>query len=871
MIKCILIEKSRGAIHLIPPPFWDELQRLFRYNTYGLVLEVFYRFESGSGIRCSILVCLGALQKILSMKKFISYGKFFLGWPLSILALIFIFKFIDTRLSSINSFIHTINYLLLLYGMISYVLFYALRSFLWREILKTKGHSIPLKTSTFMWAYAEIKRFVPGVIWSVLGRTMLFSKEKIKPSTVLSGMTLEIQTVILSTMFLSFLSVPFVLTNFSPVSYYANLSIGLLLGFIAFSYAYFFHSKLTEKIHRPKNSKRAQKIWEIHDALFSSISLKIKVRLFLIGIITFSFFGLGTYLVVAASVALNPYDIVSTIGFFILSYFIGYVSIIVPLGLGVREGAIILGLSSTMPVATAAFVAISARVIFVIAELFFLLFAYLWKNAKGKWYVKLETFLKKNKPLIVTILLILMYVSYFTPVSFLRYDNFYTGRFDLGNMDQTVWNTYRGRIFQLTDPDGTQIMSRLGFHADFILILLSPFYHIWADPRMLLIIQTVTLACGGLFVFLIAKNVLKKPSFALIFAFAYLLSPSVQHTNMYDFHAVTLATTFLLGAYYFLSKHKYYLFSLFLILAGLCKEQIWVIAALFGLYIAFHHEIKINNIRRKLIGIGLFILGIGIFYLLIAQVIPAFRGSNHFALSYYSDFGDSPLSIAKNMILSPGKTFSYITQDGRAFYLLQLSLPLGFLMLAAPEFLLFAVPDLAINLLSNNRQLHQIYFQYTATITPFLFIAAIYGARRIEKRIPRLTPYLGWYLLITTIIGAYLYGPLPPAQYANIDMMHKPLAYKEEINSFISQIKKKYSIAATNNIGSHLSRRQRIYTIPVGVNTSDVVIFLLNDPYAQPSREAQIKMAESLRQDPRYVVAFEKEEFIAFRKKDISF
>ena len=118
----------------------------------------------------------------------------------------------------------------------------------------------------------------------------------------------------------------------------------------------------------------------------------------------------------------------------------------------------------------------------------------------------MEKVFKKLKFELILAILAISYFSYFTIASFLKYDNYYTGRFDLGNMAQTVWNTIHGNVFLLTDPNGTEEISRLAFHADFILILLSTFYLIWEDPRMLLLIQTLILSFGGVFVYLIAKN-----------------------------------------------------------------------------------------------------------------------------------------------------------------------------------------------------------------------------------------------------------------------------------------------------------------------------------------------------------------------------
>ena len=163
-------------------------------------------------------------------------------------------------------------------------------------------------------------------------------------------------------------------------------------------------------------------------------------------------------------------------------------------------------------------------------------------------------------PLSVEVLLsffIACYLVYFTTISFLRYENYYTGRYDLGNMDQTVWNTLNGRIFQLTDPNGTNVISRLSFHADFILILLSPFYIIWSDPKMLLLIQTIIVALGAVFIYLLSKHIVKDKNLSVVLSFIYLLNPSLQRANLYDFHGVTLASTFLLATFYFFVRNKF--------------------------------------------------------------------------------------------------------------------------------------------------------------------------------------------------------------------------------------------------------------------------------------------------------------------------
>lgn len=464
-----------------------------------------------------------------------------------------------------------------------------------------------------------------------------------------------------------------------------------------------------------------------------------------------------------------------------------------------------------------------------------------------------------------------IYFLYFTLASFLRYDNFFTGRFDLGNMDQAVWNTINGRIFQITDPNGTQIMSRLGFHADFILILISPLYKIWANPKMLLLLQSLIISLGAIFVYLISKHITKNIKFSFAISICYLIFPALLYANLYDFHAVTLATTFLLASYYFFIRKKSVYLLLCLFFAGLTKEEIWLIVAIFGLAIIFleFYQNKLKpDLKRIIFGGLIFLGGLISFYLLITKIIPTFRGDEHFALSYYSDFGSTPNGILSTIFLNPIKTIGSIIKPDNIAYLFNLFGPTFFIALLFPFTLIFALPDLGINLLSNNLQLHQIYYQYTSAITPFIFISTIYGAKKISDRFKKLSiEKLGIFILITSIIFQYFMGPLPITKKANISIFYNDFYYKTEVNNYLNSIPKKYSIAATNNLGSHLSRRQNIYTIPVGIDKADIILFLLNDPYAQPSLEAQKEMVVKLQMDKNYTEVFKKEDFIVFEKK----
>ena len=453
-------------------------------------------------------------------------------------------------------------------------------------------------------------------------------------------------------------------------------------------------------------------------------------------------------------------------------------------------------------------------------------------------------------------LLFAIYCFYFTTTSFLRFDNFHTGRFDLGNMDQAVWNTINGRIFQASNSNGV-IISRLSAHADFMLILLSPFYLVWSHPKMLLLIQTLVVGAGAFFVYAIGKSIIKNKNIALVFAFTYLLNPAVQRTNLYDFHAVTLATTFLLGTYYFYLKKNYKYFTLFALLSALCKEQVWLIIALFGILLFIQQ-------KKRLFGAIVFLASIGIFYFLIWYAIPQALGSQHFALAYYSDFGDSPSKVILTVLLSPQKILGIIFQPNRINYLIQLFSPHGYLSFLSPVYLIFAVPDLLINLLSSKQLFRELYYQYTANISPFIFIAAIHSVVLIKKRVPIIpSAFFIFYLLINSLIASYLYGPLPGTVRQDVKMYTYPIKNQKFISDYLAGIPKRYSVAVTNNVGSHVSQREQVFVIPSGVETADMVIFLRIG-----SNER--KLIQKLKYNPNYELTIEKGEFVVFKKRVIS-
>jgi uncharacterized membrane protein len=252
------------------------------------------------------------------------------------------------------------------------------------------------------------------------------------------------------------------------------------------------------------------------------------------------------------------------------------------------------------------------------------------------------------------------------------------------------------------------------------------------------------------------------------------------------------------------------------------------------------------------------------FYYLLWYAIPQTAGSAHFALSYFAEGGDSPTDVIKSILLSPVQSFQTAFSPDRILYYKKLLVPVGFLPLFWPLWLIPAAPDLVLNIFSNRIQLQQIYYQYTATISAFLFISLIYGIALLRKYLLRI-PLAAYalYLVIMALIGAYLYGPLPGGKEPSIDMVTKPEKGRIVIDQELSRIPETGSITASNNLASHLSERERVYVIPNGIGSADYVAL-----YKQTNNTNSSEMAalERVEDDLTYEKYFENSQIVLFRK-----
>ncbi len=443
--------------------------------------------------------------------------------------------------------------------------------------------------------------------------------------------------------------------------------------------------------------------------------------------------------------------------------------------------------------------------------------------------IKIQNF-KNNFLQIILWFFIIGFIFLFSYLSIKRYKTLNSYYYDLGIMNQVVYNTSRGRFLQMTNQDLKKNVSRLAIHFDPILAVFAPFYWFYPGPEVLLIGQVIIVALGAWAVFLISQKIFEKRRdsrfrgndikkfgneiknfrnnienfgndikkfwidikdfvnkikgfnyandikesknnkreylkdeenknnlknnnslISLIFSILYLFYFAIQRVVLFDFHAVSLATTFLLFALYFVLIKNYYLYFIFIFLSLLTKEHLGLVIFLLGVYLFIFK-------KEKKVGLITSFLGISFFVLTVFFLIPYFRQGDHFALGYFSNIKARIKEIFFNgldyskMILTP-----------------------SLYSLFSPFELLISLPEWIINIVSLNNNMRSYYFHYNSVIVSFLFYSLILGYKNFNEKVKNsfLKKLVFILFLFLNIYSIYKYNPLPSS------FVKEPIRYKE--------------------------------------------------------------------------------------------
>jgi uncharacterized membrane protein len=394
--------------------------------------------------------------------------------------------------------------------------------------------------------------------------------------------------------------------------------------------------------------------------------------------------------------------------------------------------------------------------------------------------------------------LALLYAILFTHLAWELHAGMRTHRSDLGQIDQAVWNSSRGRWLAQTD-NGFE-STRLTDHVEPILVLISPIFWVWDDVRALLLLQVVAAAAGVIPLYFLAVNQCEKllspherrqiwrsepvqqlaRPLAFTLGVVYLLAPPLQSALLTEFHAAPLAVPLILWAFWAVDARRWGHFLVAALLVAAVKEEMALLAAGLGAWAMWRawwdgrdretrrqgegggDAAPISNLQSPISqslnpqSLNLFLAGAAVltlsflwFYLATFVIVPAhaaevYGAAENTYFQRYGALGDSSADILRSLATRPDLVLQIASEPPRVAYLAGLLAIFAWLPLLGLEVGLLSLPLLLANLLSAYPAQYYGEFHYSAPLVAYFAVAAAYGLGRLwrflARRLDRASP-----------------------------------------------------------------------------------------------------------------------------------
>lgn len=466
----------------------------------------------------------------------------------------------------------------------------------------------------------------------------------------------------------------------------------------------------------------------------------------------------------------------------------------------------------------------------------------------------------RHRPFLAIFVLTAGWAGWFGLSVWQRHIHLFSSQFDLGIMDQVLWQTIHGHFFQMTSPVLGVLQSRAAIHGDLFLVALTPFYALWSDPRTLVLIQVVALASGTFPLWLLARR--RVPEiWAVVVAGLYLVQPGLAWTALFDLHAVVFATPLLLWAVWAATTRRWVWMWIFFFSALTTKEEVGLVVAMTALILGWK---KILTWRQAA---TLGVTSLTWVAIMTAVVLPHYADNDaHFAISYFAEYGQSVpeifLGILRHPIIFTRDLLTPITIG----YVTIMTGATALVAWRKPVWLVAAAPTFVMNMISNDPHMQTLYYQYTATITPFVMLAMIDGLDSLTKL--RQHPFAKIWILVWVGVMVWLWVPLPGMRHHHDAVrVFTKNPYEETVRRLARDIPANLPLAVSNDLGPQFSRRDRVWVFPNALDRADAVVVLLGRERDVLPQDELVEQVEQLKQSAEWrLVQVENDQLFYFRR-----
>jgi uncharacterized membrane protein len=462
---------------------------------------------------------------------------------------------------------------------------------------------------------------------------------------------------------------------------------------------------------------------------------------------------------------------------------------------------------------------------------------------------------------------VVVYVVAFTILSGLKLAWLRQG-FDIAGNEQVIWNTLHGRPFR------TSIFAFMQYDFDdgpvLLELPLALLYGIYQSPYTLLALQTLALGLAAWPIYLLGRDTLAAPWQALALALIYLLHPTTQHINMYEFQLRSFMIPFAMGALLFLRRGQLVPYLICLLLMLCTKTEAGFTLVAFGVYALLLRRAWPFAALPLLIGPIWVVIALGV-------IVPRFSEGDFITQIYsYGVLGNSVGAVIWTGLTNPLLLVQTIATPPKLSFVATLLGLQGFLALFSPAIIL-ALPILVMNLIAPNPVQFSLNYQYPALIYPFLIVAAAEGLVRLagwisrDGQARRKIAAAGMLLLLAIAIGANIYLNNVVLGLAR---NHEPPARVADAQAIIAQVPPDAALAASSFLAPHLAQRQQLYFFPGNKSyplryVEERAEYLVADQRPPSGNRQERELLADYMRRPDWQLVAQQGDFVLLRRKNV--
>ncbi len=280
-----------------------------------------------------------------------------LGWIITAAALWFVARWLLQVDHQVWSSIRHLRFGWLMGSLVIFQVWFLLRFAAWEVIVKRHGSSAQRHQTLRAWTVSELMRYIPGNLWSFAGKYRSSVSTGTTTGGAIQSMAIEAGGLLSGAGLVSAL--------FLDASrwWWSAIIIILLLPPLA-PILFRFIGRLAKWVDVPR------------------LNMTETIGLILWYAVVWVMFGLATAMIYWSFPEAVTITLTRLIGINVAAWLIGYLSIITPMGLGVRELAFVKLTAGLLSNGLASLVALVTRLWFVLSELIFLFLVLIWSAIK---------------------------------------------------------------------------------------------------------------------------------------------------------------------------------------------------------------------------------------------------------------------------------------------------------------------------------------------------------------------------------------------------------------------------------------------------------------------------------------------------------